>query len=219
MRQKIMKSPIIAPSLLSAHLAYMSREIQAVKEAGADWLHIDVMDGHFAPNLTMGPDVAASIKQVTDLPLDIHLMIENPQNYIPIFVKAGADILTVHIETLKDPVAILRQIRHLGAKAGLSLKPDTPVTQVMPFLEETDLILVMTVNPGFSGQAFMHGPPEKVRIIRKKSDKILISVDGGINAQTRTSCVNAGADILVAGNYIFKNDYKKSIAILKGHHS
>ena len=217
--QEIKKSPIVAPSLLSAHLAHISKEIKAVYEAGADWLHIDVMDGHFVPNLTMGPDVVTSIRQVTHMPLDVHLMIENPADYISIFAKAGADILTVHIEVLKDPTSILKQIRHLGIKAGLSLKPDTPVIKIIPFLEEADLILVMTVNPGFSGQEFMHGPLEKIRVIRKKSDKILIAVDGGINADTGASCINEGADILVAGNYIFKNDYKKSIATLKGHYS
>ena len=209
------RKPIVSPSLLSADLANLSSEIKAVEAAGADWLHIDVMDGHFVPNLTMGPPVVASIKKVTSLPLDVHLMIENPQDYLLPFVKSGADILTVHIETLTDAKAVLDQIHHLGIKAGLSLRPSTSVDHIIPFLEEIDLVLVMTVNPGFSGQKFMPESVEKIKVIRKKAPQLLISVDGGINVHTKKECVGAGADILVAGNYIFKNDYKESITALK----
>ena len=213
------KPPIISPSLLSADLANLSAEVKAVEEAGADWLHIDVMDGHFVPNLTMGPAVVASLKKVTQLPLDIHLMIENPQNYISPFARAGADIITVHIETLTDTKEIIDQIHHFGIKAGLSLRPATPVTDIMPFLKDIDLLLVMTVNPGFSGQKFMSESVEKIRIARKAAPSLLISVDGGINAHTKRDCVDAGADVLVAGNYIFKNDYKESITALKNNNS
>ena len=211
------KPPIISPSLLSADLANLSSEIKAVEDAGADWLHIDVMDGHFVPNLTMGPAIVASIKKVTHLPLDVHLMIENPQNYISAFTQAGADILTVHIETLANTKAVLDQIHHLGIKAGLSLRPSTPVTSIMPFLKDADLILVMTVNPGFSGQKFIPESVKKIEAIRKKVQHLLISVDGGVNAHTKKECVDAGANVLVAGDYIFKNNYKESIATLKGH--
>ena len=211
------KPPLISPSLLSADLANLSSEIKAVERAGADWLHIDVMDGHFVPNLTMGPAIVASIKKITNLPLDIHLMIENPQNYISAFAQAGADILTVHIETLTDTKAVLDQIHHLGVKAALSLRPSTPVTDIMPFLKNIDLALVMTVNPGFSGQKFIPKSVEKIKAIRKEAQHLLISVDGGINAHTKRECVDAGANVLVSGDYIFKNKYKESIATLKSH--
>ncbi len=211
------KPPIISPSLLSADLANLSSEIKAVEKAGADWLHIDVMDGHFVPNLTMGPAIVASIKKVTSLPLDIHLMIENPQNYISSFAQAGADILTVHIETLTDTKAVLDQIHHLEVKAGLSLRPLTPVEHIIPFLKDIDLALVMTVNPGFSGQKFIPESIEKIKMIRKTIPELLISVDGGINAHTKKECIDAGANVLVAGNYIFKNNYKESIAALKSN--
>ena len=211
------KPPIISPSLLSADLANLSSEIKAIEEAGADWLHIDVMDGHFVPNLTMGPAIVASIKKVTNLPLDVHLMIENPQNYISAFAQTGADIITVHIETLTDTKAVLDQIHQLGVKAGLSLRPLTPIEHIMPFLKDIDLALVMTVNPGFSGQEFMPESTEKIKVIRKVAPELLISVDGGINAHTKKECINAGANVLVAGNYIFKNNYKESITALKSN--
>ena len=209
------KPPIVSPSLLSADLANLSSEIKAVEKAGADWLHIDVMDGHFVPNLTMGPAVVAAIKKVTSLPLDVHLMIENPQDYISSFTQAGADIITVHIETLTDTKAVLDQIHHLGVKAGLSLRPLTPVKHIIPFLKDIDLALIMTVNPGFSGQKFMPESVEKIKVVREQAPQLFISVDGGINAHTKKECIDAGANVLVAGNYIFKNDYKESITALK----
>ena len=208
---------LVSPSLLSADLAHLSDEVQAVKVAGADWLHIDVMDGHFVPNLTMGPCLVASIKKITSLPLDIHLMIENPDKYILPFAKAGADILTVHIETLTNPQETLNQIHKLGMKAGLTLKPATDVMQLIPFLNDVELVLIMTVNPGFSGQSFMPEPLQKIPTIQRHCQKkLLISVDGGINATTKNECINAGANVLVAGHYIFKNNYRESIQTL--HH-
>ncbi len=206
---------LVSPSLLSADLAHLSDEVQAVKVAGADWLHIDVMDGHFVPNLTMGPCLVASIKKITSLPLDVHLMIENPDKYILPFAKAGADILTVHIETLTNPQETLNQIHKLGMKAGLTLKPATDVMQLIPFLNDVELVLIMTVNPGFSGQSFMPKPLEKIKVIQKHCKQPLwISVDGGVNAMTKKACIQAGANVLVAGHYIFKNNYKKSIQTL-----
>ena len=206
---------LVSPILLSADLAHLSDEVQAVKVAGADWLHIDVMDGHFVPNLTMGPCLVASIKKITSLPLDVHLMIENPDKYILPFAKAGADILTVHIETLTNPQETLNQIHKLGMKAGLTLKPATDVMQLIPFLNDVELVLIMTVNPGFSGQNFMPKPLEKIKVIQKHCKQPLwISVDGGVNAMTKKACIQAGANVLVAGHYIFKNNYKKSIQTL-----
>ena len=206
---------LVSPSLLSADLAHLSDEVQAVKVAGADWLHIDVMDGHFVPNLTMGPCLVASIKKITSLPLDVHLMIENPDKYILPFAKAGADILTVHIETLTNPQETLNQIHKLGMKAGITLKPATDVMQLIPFLNDVELVLIMTVNPGFSGQSFMPKPLEKIKVIQKHCKQPLwISVDGGVNAMTKKACIQAGANVLVAGHYIFKNNYKKSIQTL-----
>ena len=210
------KTPLIAPSLLSADLSHLALEVQAVEKAGADWLHLDIMDGHFVPNLTMGPDIVASVKKITDLPLDVHLMIENPEKHITAFAKAGANILTVHIETLQHPEPLLKQIRQLGIKTGLSLKPDTPVTQILPFLKNVDLVLIMTVHPGFSGQKFIEKPLEKIKAIRGQvGQDVLIAVDGGVNDQTKKTCIEQGADVLVAGNYIFKNDYKQSINLLR----
>ena len=207
----------IAPSILSADFSKLAAEVQAVAEAGADWLHIDVMDGHFVPNITIGPPVVKCLKKVTKLPLDVHLMIENPQDYVEAFAKAGAEYLTVHIEATKDPVALLKKIRDLGCRPGITLKPATPLAEIISCLPHVDLVLIMTVNPGFSGQEFMHDQIPKLRELRKALDKIhskaLIEVDGGINAETAKLC--AVADVLVSGNFIFKNNYAASIKALK----
>ena len=215
-----MSNVLVSPSLLSSNFAKLSEEIDAVLKAGADWLHIDVMDGHFVPNITMGPPVLKSIRQVTDAVLDVHLMIEDPDKYIEDFVKAGADIVTVHVETLKDPKATLRRIKELGAKPGITLRPSTSIEKILPWLADVDLILIMTVEPGFSGQKFMSGPVEDIKTVREKLTELNheahIEVDGGINEETSQIVRDAGATVLVSGSYIFKNDYRAAIAQLKG---
>lgn len=197
----------VAPSLLSADLWRLGEEVHRVEKAGADWLHVDVMDGHFVPNLSFGPALVSSLKKNTSLPLDVHLMVEYPAQFIEPFAKAGADLLTVHLEAQDNVKNVLQQIHALGIKAGVSVKPDTDVNKLTTVVEETDLILVMSVYPGFGGQAFLPQSPERIRQIRQLITKInrpvWLEVDGGINTQTAREVVQAGADVLVAGNAIF----------------
>lgn len=208
---------LVAPSLLSADFANLASEVKAVEAAGADWLHVDVMDGHFVPNLTIGMPVLKSLKKVATKPLDVHLMIERPERYIEEFAAAGANHLTIHIESTEQPEKVLDQIRGFGVLPGITLRPATPVESVLPYLSQVDLVLVMTVNPGFGGQSFMEDQLEKIRRLRneiqKLGRKIYIEVDGGINEQTAAMC--SDADVLVAGNYIFGSDYKTAIQKLK----
>lgn len=202
-----MSKVFISPSILSADFANLERDIKLVENAGADWLHIDVMDGHFVPNITIGVPVVASIKKITSMPLDVHLMIENPEKYIEPFAKAGADILTFHYEAVSDVKRIAGLIKSVGVKAGMSIKPKTSADTVFPYLEDLDLVLVMTVEPGFGGQKFMADCAEKIPLIREKAPKnLIIQVDGGINAETARICTCYGANSLVAGNYIYKSD-------------
>ncbi len=197
-----MKKIMIAPSILSADFSRLAEEIRDVEKAGCDAIHIDVMDGHFVPNLTIGPLVVAAIHRVTELPLDVHLMIDTPSRYIAEFLKAGADWITVHIEAEKDIHGLLKKIREASAKTGLSLRPKTPVETIFPYLAELDLVLVMSVEPGFGGQSFMPEMMEKVKVLRSKFQG-LISVDGGIGAGNASQALEAGADILVAGSAVF----------------
>ena len=209
---------IISPSLLSADFANLQKDIEIVEKAGADWLHIDVMDGHFVPNITIGVPVVNSIKKITDLPLDVHLMIENPEKYIKPFRNAGADIITFHYEAAENKVLeIIDKIKSSGAKAGLSIKPKTPVSDIIDFLPELDLILVMTVEPGFGGQSFMHDCAQKIPEIKQNAHKdLIIQVDGGINNVTGHVCTSLGANSLVAGNYIYKSkNIEQAISSLK----
>lgn len=201
-------SIIISPSILSADFANLERDIKLVEDAGADWLHIDVMDGHFVPNITIGVPVVQSIKKVSRVPLDVHLMIENPEKYIDPFVSAGADIVTFHYEAASDKVLeIADKIKKTGAKAGLSIKPKTDVSEISEFLPYFDLILVMTVEPGFGGQSFMHDCAQKIPQIRQDApENLVIQVDGGINNVTGHVCTSLGANSLVAGNYIYKSE-------------
>lgn len=202
-----MSKVYISPSILSADFANLERDIKLVENASADWLHVDVMDGHFVPNITIGVPVVASIKKVTSMPLDVHLMIENPEKYIEAFAKAGADILTFHYEAVSDVKGIIELIKSFGVKAGMSIKPKTPAETVFPYLEDLDLVLVMTVEPGFGGQKFMAECAEKIPLISEKAPKnLIIQVDGGINAETARICTCYGANSLVAGNYIYKSD-------------
>ena len=207
----------ISPSILSADFANLERDIKLVENNGADWIHVDVMDGHFVPNITIGVPVVASIKKVTKLPLDVHLMIENPEKYIEAFAKAGADILTFHFECGSDIKSTIDLIKSFGVKAGLSIKPKTSPEVILPYLNDLDLVLVMTVEPGFGGQKFMQDCAEKIPVIKKDAHSdLIIQVDGGINAETARICTCYGANSLVAGSYIYKsNDVKAAITSLR----
>lgn len=206
----------VSPSILSADFANLERDIKLVENNGADWIHVDVMDGHFVPNITIGVPVVASIKKVTKLPLDVHLMIENPEKYVEAFAKAGADILTFHYECGSDIKSTIDLIKSFGIKAGLSIKPKTSPELILPYLNDLDLVLVMTVEPGFGGQKFMQDCAEKILVIKKNSpENVVIQVDGGINAETARICTSYGANSLVAGSYIYKSaDIKSAIASL-----
>lgn len=209
---------IISPSILSADFCNLEKDIKRVEEADADWLHVDVMDGHFVPNITIGVPVVKSIKRVTNLPLDVHLMIENPEKYIEPFREAGADIITFHYEAASDKVLELaNKIKSTGAKAGLSIKPKTGVNEIKEFINDFDLILVMTVEPGFGGQSFMHDCAQKIAEIKQiSSENLIIQVDGGINNVTGHICTSLGANSLVAGNYIYNHsDITQAIQSLK----
>ena len=201
----------IAPSILSADFANLESAIHDIEHNGADWVHVDVMDGIFVPNITIGIPVVKALRPVTDLPLDVHLMIDRPVRYVEDFVKAGADYVTVHIEAdqPQNTLEALDKIRALGCKAGIVLKPKTPVEAAIPYLEKCDLILVMTVEPGFGGQKFMADMMPKIKQLREWMDDInpecLIEVDGGVDANTHTVCKEAGADVLVAGSAYFNN--------------
>ncbi len=210
-------SKMVAPSILSADFANLEKEIKAVTEAGADWLHIDVMDGRFVPNITIGIPVVKSLKKVSKIPLDVHLMIEEPERYVEDFIKAGSDYLTIHVESTQDPAAVLKRIRELGAKPGITLRPGTSLDTVLPLLPLCSLVLVMTVEPGFGGQSFMADQIAKITRFRqeisaKKLD-CLIEVDGGINAETARLCHEA--DVFVAGSYVFGRNYAEAITSLK----
>ncbi len=208
---------IIAPSILAADFANLEAEVKKVAEAGADWIHVDVMDGHFVPNLTIGAPVVKALKRISPIPLDVHLMIYNLDKYVPEFLAAGADILTIHVESSKEPERWLREIRKAGRKAGITLRPGTDVEEIIPLLEEVDLVLVMTVEPGFGGQSFCADQVPKIKRLRKEIEArqhaILLEVDGGVNDQTLSMCTDA--DALVAGSYVFSNNYQQAIQTLK----
>ena len=212
-----MQRIIISPSILSADFANLERDIRKVENAGADWLHIDVMDGHFVPNITIGVPVVKSIKKITKLPLDIHLMIENPEKYVEPFANADADILTFHYEAVNDVESIIKLIKSFGIMAGMSIKPKTSPDEILKYLPILDLVLVMTVEPGFGGQNFMEDCAEKLPVIKQNAhENLVIQVDGGINDKTAKICTSKGANSLVAGNYIYKSDdIKQAIESLK----
>jgi len=207
---------LIAPSLLAADFGILLKEAKSAESAGADWLHIDVMDGHFVPNITIGPCVVASLKGKIKIPLDVHLMIAEPLKYAESFAKAGSDIITFHIESCDDPDQVISRIRGLGLKAGVSIKPKTGADTIFKIIDRVDMVLVMTVEPGFGGQSFIEEALPKITEIRKifKGD---IEVDGGIDERTAAKVIKAGANILVAGTAVFGNkDYRKAISALRG---
>lgn len=213
----------IAPSILSADFSKLGEEIREVERHGADWIHVDVMDGHYVPNITIGPLVVDAIKPHTRLPLDVHLMIEQPERYIGDFVKAGADLVTVHVEACKHLHRTLGLIKELGVKAGVALNPATPLELIQHILtEELDLVLLMTVNPGFGGQRFIPGVLSKISALREQLDSLgfhhtEIEVDGGINAETAKLVTEAGANVLVAGNAVFgQSDRAAAIRAIRG---
>nr|WP_320145645.1 ribulose-phosphate 3-epimerase [uncultured Anaeromusa sp.] len=202
------KTVRIAPSILSADFSKLGEEVAAIETAGADWVHIDVMDGHFVPNLTFGAPVVSCLRKVTKMPFDVHLMVEAPQNYIADFAKAGADILTVHLETAPHLHRVIQAIKEEGMKAAVSLNPSTPLCLVEEILPELDMVLLMSVNPGFGGQAFIPSSLEKVRKLRQmlneKGLKIDIQVDGGVTPDNASQLIAAGATVLVAGSAVYK---------------
>lgn len=206
--------PLVAPSVLAADFANLEREVHAAEEAGAQLLHLDVMDGHFVPNLSFGLPVIEAIRRVTKLPLDVHLMIDNPSEYIKRYHEAGADVITFHAEVVPEPAALLEEIRSLGVAAGLSLNPPMPVEQIEAALPYCDLVLVMSVMPGFGGQKFNPVAIEKLRWLRDHPQcDALLEVDGGVNAETIADCTSAGADLLVAGTAFFGSGYDDSPAV------
>lgn len=199
---------LISPSILASDFSRLAQEVSSIEKAGADLVHIDVMDGMFVPNLTLGAPVIKCLKGKTSLPFDVHLMIEEPIRYIDDFASAGADIITFHIEAAKDVAATIEKIKNAGCKPALSIKPGTDAEAVFPYLKDLYMVLVMTVEPGFGGQSFMPGTMPKVKKIREKADKINpelhIQVDGGIDDKTIHTVIENGADVIVAGSYVFK---------------
>lgn len=213
-----MKELVIAPSILSLDYARTSEQLKELNESNAKWMHFDVMDGHFVPNLTFGPDILKGFKACTDMFMDVHIMVDQPDMMADIFAKAGADMITFHLEAVKDMdacIALCKKIRKAGVMVGVSVKPNTAVVPLLPYLSEMDLVLIMSVEPGFGGQSFMEDTLDKVRILRKEIETrgldTRIEIDGGINEETATLAVEAGCDTLVAGSYVFKQDIKEAV--------
>ena len=209
------KKIIVAPSLLAADFSKLREEIQEVESYGAEYLHLDVMDGNFVPNISFGAPIISSIRKHSNLVFDVHLMVENPDRFIKDMVDAGADVITVHAETTKHLNRTIQLIKSYGKKVGVALNPSTPLDVIKYDLKDIDMVLIMTVNPGFGGQAFIEGMLQKIRDLRSIDPNIDIQVDGGINNKTSKLVKEAGANILVAGSYLFKGDYKQKIESLR----
>ena len=212
---------IVAPSILSMDFTQTLKQLQEVESSKAKWLHVDIMDGHFVPNLSFGPDITKQIRKHSKLFMDVHIMVEDAEHYSEVFVEAGANLLTFHLEACKDAESvhhIISKIHHQGCKVGLSIRPQTPVEAVFPYLNVIDLVLIMSVNPGYGGQSFMEESVDRIQRLRKEIDthqhSVLIEVDGGINAETGLKVAQAGADVLVAGSYVFKNDIVRAVESL-----
>lgn len=216
-----MQELVVAPSILSLDYSKTSEQLKELDESNAKWMHFDVMDGHFVPNLTFGPDILKGFKNAVDMVMDVHIMVDDPEMVADMFAKAGADIITFHLEAVKDMdacLALCRKIRSMGIQAGVSVKPKTGVEELLPHLKEMDLVLIMSVEPGFGGQSFMEETLDKVRVLRAAIEKeglsTRIEIDGGINAESAKLAVEAGVDTLVAGSYVFKNGITSSIDAL-----
>ncbi|MGC8738177.1 MAG: ribulose-phosphate 3-epimerase [Candidatus Hydrogenedens sp.] len=206
----------ISPSILSCDFSKMGEEITQLIEAGADYIHFDVMDGHFVPNITIGPPIIASLRRYCSVPMDVHLMIDNPEEYVDSFADAGADIITVHVEATNHPHRLIQHIKDIGCQAGIVLNPSTPESRIEFLVEDIDMVLVMTVNPGFGGQKFIPDMLRKIKAIRAMIGERDLEVDGGIDEKTAPEVIKAGANVLVAGSYVFNNSsYKASIKKLK----